>query len=49
VERGTPGPSPPFGGRLTARHAVEGLDRDARRSEGPAVMVEIPSGIFSAP
>ena len=49
MERGTPGPSSPAGGRLTARQTVGGLGRDALRSEGLAVMAGIPSETFSAP
>ncbi len=39
AERGNPVPSP--SGRLTARHADDGLEKDAERSECPAVMVGI--------
>ena len=36
-------------GRLTVRQAVGGLDWDAERSEGSAVMAVIPGGTFPAP
>jgi hypothetical protein len=36
-------------GRLTARHAVGGLEQDAERSEGLAVMVRIPGKTSPAP
>jgi len=36
-------------GRLTVRHAVGGLGREALGSEGPAVMVGIPGVTFPAP
>ena len=45
MERGNPDPSS-FLGRLTVRRAVGGLDWDAERSEGPAVMAGIPGVIF---
>ena len=48
AERGNPVPSP-YSGRLTVRHAVGGPVQDAERSECSIVMIEIPSGTFSAP
>ncbi len=48
AERGNPVPSP-YLGRLTARHAVGGLEQDAEKSECSVVMIEIPSETFSAP
>ena len=39
AERGNPVPSPL--GKLTARHAEGGLEKDAERSERPAVMAGI--------
>jgi len=36
-------------GRLTVRQAVGGLGGKALRSEGPAVMAEIPGATFPAP
>jgi hypothetical protein len=36
-------------GKLTARHAVGGLEQDAERSECLAVMAGIPGETFPAP
>jgi len=48
AELGNPVPSP-YLGRLTARHAVGGLEQDAERSECLVVMIKIPGETFSAP
>ena len=48
MERGNPDPSP-FVGRLTAMQVDDGLDWDAEKSDGPAVMGGIPGERFPAP